>query len=80
MPQGHSWAAMDPIPTPPSDLLVLKSRYSFLACSDMECWRRADQNLGMEMSNPVPLVSLEALQAFTQQLVERFAPVIIILF
>ena len=34
----------------------------------------------MVMSSPGPLVTREALQAFTQQLVERFAPEQIILF
>ncbi len=32
------------------------------------------------MVSPVPLVTREALQAFTQQLVERFAPEQVILF
>ena len=34
----------------------------------------------MVMVSPVPLVTREALQAFTQQLVERFAPEQVILF
>jgi predicted nucleotidyltransferase len=34
----------------------------------------------MVMVTPVPLVTREALQAFTQQLVERFAPEKVILF
>ena len=34
----------------------------------------------MVMVTPVPLVTREALQAFTQQLVERFAPEKVILY